>query len=70
MVLTLTNVDEPDENVYLHDELISCDDTPDGKQSMAVWLSEICIDLERALFAYEELGLKEYERDHDGTWVD
>ena len=27
----------PGEDAYLHDELIWCDDTPDGKQSMAVW---------------------------------
>lgn len=26
---------------YLHDELIWADDTPDGKQSMAVWRREL-----------------------------
>lgn len=33
-------------------------------------LREICIDLERAPFAYEEFRLKEFERDRDGAWVD
>ena len=28
------------EDAYLHDELIWCDVTPDGKQSMAVWRRE------------------------------
>ena len=36
----LTYADEPGEDSYLHDELIWCDDTPDGKQSMAVWRRE------------------------------
>ena len=36
----LTYADEPGEDAYLHDELIWCDDTPDGKQSMAVWRRE------------------------------
>lgn len=36
----LTFADEPGEDAYLHDELIWCDDTPDGKQSMAVWRRE------------------------------
>lgn len=31
-------------------------------------LREICIDLKRAPLAYEELRLKEYDR--DGTWLD
>lgn len=33
----LTFADEPGAEPYQHDELIWCDDTPDGKQSMAVW---------------------------------
>ena len=37
---SLTYADEPGEDAYLHDELIWCDDTPDGKQSMAVWRRE------------------------------
>ena len=32
--------DEGREDACLHDELIWCDDTPDGKQSMAVWRRE------------------------------
>lgn len=40
VVGALTYADEPGENSYLHDELIWCDDTPDGKQSMAVWRRE------------------------------
>ena len=36
----LTFADEPGDDAYLHDELIWCDDTPDGKQSMAVWRRE------------------------------
>ena len=38
----LTYADAPGEDAYLHDELISTwrDDTPDGKQSMAVWRRE------------------------------
>ncbi len=32
--------DEGREGAYLHDELVWCDDTPDGKQSMAVWRRE------------------------------
>lgn len=36
----LTYADAPGEDAYLHDELIWCDDTPDGKQSMAVWRRE------------------------------
>lgn len=49
--------------------------TPDGKQSMAVWrrelgLREIVIDPVRCPLAYEEFRLKEFERDHDGTWLD
>lgn len=34
------NADGPGEDAYLHDELAWCDDTPDGKQSMAVWRRE------------------------------
>ena len=34
----LTFADEPGAEPYQHDELIWCDDTPDGKQSMAAWL--------------------------------
>ena len=75
---------------------IWADDTPDGKQSMAVWrrelglrvrparksnmrrlsyewlagLREIVIDPVRCPLAYEELRLKEFERDRDGSWVD
>ena len=33
----LTYSDASGEDAYLHDELIWCDDTPDGKQSMAAW---------------------------------
>ena len=33
----LTYADEPGRDAYLHDEVIWCDDTADGKQSMAVW---------------------------------
>ena len=40
VVSALTYADEPGEDDYLHDELIWCDDTPDGKQSMAVWRRE------------------------------
>ena len=40
VVDALTYADEPGEDAYLHDELIWCDDTPDGKQSMAVWRRE------------------------------
>lgn len=40
VVGALTYADEPGEDSYLHDELIWCDDTPDGKQSMAVWRRE------------------------------
>lgn len=36
-VEALTFADEPGGDPYQHDELIWCDDTPDGKQSMAVW---------------------------------
>ena len=32
--------DEGREDAYLHDKLVWCDDTPDGKQSMAVWRRE------------------------------
>ena len=67
MVLALINVDELDEDVCLYDELILGDDASDGKQSTMVWLSEICIDPERAPLAHEEFRLKEYERDRDGT---
>lgn len=75
VVGALTYADETGEDSYLNDELIWCDDTPDGKQSMAVWrreagLREICIDPERAPLAYEEFRLKEYDRDRDGTWLD
>ena len=37
----LTFADEPGGDAYLHDELIWADDTPDGKQSMAVWRREL-----------------------------
>ena len=40
VVGALTYADEPGEDSHLHDELIWCDDTPDGKQSMAVWRRE------------------------------
>ena len=40
MTDALTYADAPGEDAYLHDELIWCDDTPDGKQSMAVWRRE------------------------------
>ena len=33
-------------------------------------LRGICIDPKRAPLAYEELRLKEYDRDRDGTWLD
>lgn len=36
-VEALTLADEPGGDPYQHDELIWCDDTPDGKQSMAAW---------------------------------
>lgn len=36
----LTYADAPGEDAYLHDELIWCDDTPDGKQSMVAWRRE------------------------------
>lgn len=32
--------DKTGEEPYLHNELIWCDDTPDGKQSMAVYQRE------------------------------
>ena len=52
-------VDVPSRMIsYLHDELVWCDNTPDRKQSMAVWRREAGFQL------------KEYERDRDGTWVD
>lgn len=37
----LTFADEPGGDPYQHDELIWADDTPDGKQSMAVWHREL-----------------------------
>ena len=37
----LTSADEPGGEPYQHDELIWADDTPDGKQSMAVWRREL-----------------------------
>ena len=37
----LTYADEPGGDPDLHDELIWADDTPDGKQSMAVWRREL-----------------------------
>ena len=37
----LTFADEPGGDAYRHDELIWADDTPDGKQSMAVWRREL-----------------------------
>jgi phage terminase large subunit len=37
----LTFSDEPGKDAYQHDELIWCDDTPDGKQSMAVYRREL-----------------------------
>lgn len=37
----LTFADEPGGDAYQHDELIWADDTPDGKQSMAVWRREL-----------------------------
>ena len=37
----LTFPDAPTEDPYRHDELIWADDTPDGKQSMAVWRREL-----------------------------
>ena len=37
----LTYADEPGSDPYRHDELIWADDTPDGKQSMAVWRREL-----------------------------
>lgn len=40
VVGALTYADEPGEDSHLHDELIWRDDTPDGKQSMAVWRRE------------------------------
>lgn len=36
----LTYADEKGEEAYLHDEVIWCDDTPDGKQQMAVYRRE------------------------------
>ena len=54
------------EDAYLHDELIWCDDTPDGKQSMAVWRREAGLRVRPARksnmrrFSYEWLaGLRE-----------
>ena len=40
VVDALTFADEPGRDAFLHDELIWCDDTPDGKQSMAVYRRE------------------------------
>ena len=40
VVDSLTFADEPGRDAFLHDELIWCDDTPDGKQSMAVYRRE------------------------------
>lgn len=37
----LTYADEPGGDPYQHDELIWADDTPDGKQSMALWRREL-----------------------------
>ena len=56
----LTFSDAPGEDSYQHDELIWCDDTPDG----------IVIDPVRCPLAYEEFRLKEFDRDRDGTWID
>ena len=40
VVAELTYADEAGRDEYLHDEILWCDDTPDGKQSMAVWRRE------------------------------
>lgn len=40
VVGALTYANEPGEDACLHDELIWCDETPDGKQSMAAWRRE------------------------------
>lgn len=40
VVDAMTYADEPGEEPYFHDELIWCDDTPDGKQQMAVYRRE------------------------------
>ena len=40
VVDALTYAGEPGEDAYLHDEPIWCNDTPDDKQSMAVWRRE------------------------------
>lgn len=37
---------------------------------MAGGVREICIYPERAPLTYEELTLKKYDRDRDGTWLD
>ena len=37
----LTYADEPGRDAFLHDEIVWCDDTPDGKQSMAVYRREL-----------------------------
>lgn len=36
----LIYADGPGEDVYLHDELIWCNNTPDGKKSMVMWRRE------------------------------
>lgn len=40
VVGALTYADGPGEDACLHDELVWRDDTPDGKQSRAVWRCE------------------------------
>lgn len=40
MVDALSFSDKTGEEPYLHNELIWCDDTPDGKQPMAVYQRE------------------------------
>lgn len=40
VVDALTFADEPDGDAFLHNELFWCDDTPDGKQSMAAYRRE------------------------------
>lgn len=44
----LTFSDEPGKDAYQHDELIWCDDTPDGKQSMAVYRRELGLRIRTA----------------------
>lgn len=67
MVLdAMTFADEPGEEPYFHNELVWCDDTPDGKQSMSVYRREFGIQARPARksrmrkFSYEWLaGLRE-----------